>query len=120
MHFQFDVSTASFPTLQSAPTSGIPDLLSQMLEVEREQLAQLRTFVASHDGGDSISRWRWWRVFLSAVKTAAPRGTVAGQGFLDNRKRGVADVEASELDLGDVVHDAPNASHRSGSNRHCS
>ena len=55
MHFQFDVSTASFPTLQSAPTSGIPDLLSQMLEVEREQLAQLRTFVASHDGG---ARWR--------------------------------------------------------------
>ena len=55
MHFQFDVSTMSFPTLHSAPTSGIPDLLSQMLEVEREQLAQLRTFVASHDGG---ARWR--------------------------------------------------------------
>jgi hypothetical protein len=57
MHFQFDMSAVSFPVLESTPGTGseVHDLLRQMLEVQREQLAHLRTFVSAHDGG---ARWR--------------------------------------------------------------
>ena len=57
MHFQFDMSAVAFPRLESAQGSGaeVHDLLRQMLEVEREQLNHLRTFVGAHDGG---ARWR--------------------------------------------------------------
>src|SRR5438067_1908857 len=55
MHFQFDVSAAGFPRLESAPASDVHDLLRQILEVEREQLSQLRGFLGVHDGG---ARWR--------------------------------------------------------------
>lgn len=57
MHFQFDMSAVAFPALESvqAPASEVHDLLRQMLEVQREQLAHLRTFAGAHDGG---ARWR--------------------------------------------------------------
>jgi HPt (histidine-containing phosphotransfer) domain-containing protein len=57
MHFQFDMSALSFPALDAAaaPTSEVQDLLRQILEVQREQLAQLRAFLGAHDGG---ARWR--------------------------------------------------------------
>lgn len=57
MHFQFDMSAAAFPTLAAAPASAseVQDLLRQMLEVQREQLAHLRAFLGAHDGG---ARWR--------------------------------------------------------------
>jgi hypothetical protein len=55
MHFQFDMSAARFPTLESPPATDVHDLLRQILEVEREQLAQLRAFLGAHDGG---ARWR--------------------------------------------------------------
>jgi hypothetical protein len=55
MHFQFDMSAAQFPTLESPPASDVHDLLRQILEVEREQLGQLRAFLGAHDGG---ARWR--------------------------------------------------------------
>jgi len=55
MHFQFDMSAAGFPTLESPPASDVQDLLRQILEVEREQLAQLRAFLGAHDG---VARWR--------------------------------------------------------------
>jgi hypothetical protein len=57
MHFQFDMSAVAFPVPEAAPNSAteIHDLLRQMLEVQREQLAQLRTFLGAHDGG---ARWR--------------------------------------------------------------
>jgi len=55
MHFQFDMSAGQFPTLEGPPATDVQDLLRQILEVEREQLAHLRAFVGAHDGG---ARWR--------------------------------------------------------------
>src|SRR5438067_2054236 len=57
MHFQFDMSAVRFPTFEATPgpATEVHELLRQMLEVEREQLAQLRTFLGAHDGG---ARWR--------------------------------------------------------------
>jgi hypothetical protein len=57
MHFQFDISAVCFPPLDSAaaPTFEVQDLLRQMLDVQREQLAQMRIFLGAHDGG---ARWR--------------------------------------------------------------
>jgi hypothetical protein len=57
MFFQFDMSAATFPALQpvSAPSTDVHDLLRQILEVQREQLAHLRAFLGAHDGG---ARWR--------------------------------------------------------------
>jgi hypothetical protein len=57
MIFQFDMSTMTYPTLPSASatTSDVPELLRQMLEVQREQLAHLRAFLTAHDGA---ARWR--------------------------------------------------------------
>ncbi len=55
MQFQFDVSANRFPTLEPSPTPDVHDLLRQILEVEREQLAQLRVFLGAQDGG---MRWR--------------------------------------------------------------
>ncbi len=64
MRFQFDVSTRSFPVPEPVPEqpSELPDLLRQILEVQKEQLTQLRTLVAAHDGGARwkafLARWR--------------------------------------------------------------
>jgi hypothetical protein len=57
MFFQFDMSAAGSPTVESASASAteVHDLLRQMLEVQREQLAHLRAFLGAHDGG---ARWR--------------------------------------------------------------
>jgi hypothetical protein len=79
MHFQFDMSATSFPPLDptAAPSAEVPDLLRQMLEVQREQLTQLRAFLGAHDGG---ARWRaflerWRRDFADlpqACRQALP------------------------------------------------
>lgn len=57
MHFQFDMSTLAHPT--PPPAAAAPadtaDLLRQLLEVQREQLAQLRAAAAAQDAG---ARWR--------------------------------------------------------------
>ena len=57
MHFQFDVATLHFPSVQSPPptSSDTAELLRQILHVQREQLALLRAFAAAQDAG---SRWR--------------------------------------------------------------
>jgi hypothetical protein len=57
MHFQFDMSAIAYPHLGAAPvaSSDIPELLRQMLEVQREQAAHLRAFLTAHDG---VARWR--------------------------------------------------------------
>jgi hypothetical protein len=62
MNFNFEVS----PTLPSAtPAKAAPmgteavDVLRQILEVQREQLDQLRASAAAHDSGSR------WRAFLS-------------------------------------------------------
>jgi hypothetical protein len=57
MHFQFDVSPVAFPSAESSPAaaSEAADLLRQILEVQREQLAYLRASAAAQDAG---ARWR--------------------------------------------------------------
>jgi len=57
MHFQFDMSPLSYPAVNTAsPSSGeAPELLRHMLDIQREQLNQLRTLSSAHDG---LSRWR--------------------------------------------------------------
>src|SRR6266404_6013394 len=68
MRFQFDVSARSFPPAEPAPerSSELQDLLRQILEVQREQLTQLRSFVAAHDGGAR------WRAFLARWREDFP------------------------------------------------
>ncbi len=63
MGFQFDVApSAPDPERTPQSTSELPDLLRQILEVQREQLSQLRAFVAAHDGSARwkafLARWR--------------------------------------------------------------
>jgi phytoene dehydrogenase-like protein len=57
MHFQFDMTALSYPSLESTPAASAdtPDLLRQMLEVQKEQLAYLRALLGAHD---SVARWR--------------------------------------------------------------
>jgi hypothetical protein len=57
MSFQFVVNspTSSSVPLPPAPASETADLLRQILEVQREQLAQLRASAAAHD---HTARWR--------------------------------------------------------------
>jgi hypothetical protein len=71
MNFQFDVT----PFLTSLPTAAEPpplppsetvDLLRQMLEVQREQLAHLRAAAAAHDMGAR------WRAFLARWQKEFP------------------------------------------------
>jgi hypothetical protein len=59
MNFQIDVSSAvASPSVEPPASSGIPetvDLLRQILEVQREQLAYQRAAAAAHD---MTARWR--------------------------------------------------------------
>jgi hypothetical protein len=61
MNFQIDVSSAipgkgTEPTPAEAPaTQDVADLLRQILEIQREQLACLRASAAAHD---TTARWR--------------------------------------------------------------
>jgi hypothetical protein len=68
MHFQFDMSAVHYPSLadRSAGTTDLAELLRQILEVERDQLQQLRAFLSAHDAGAR------WRAFLSRWKNNFP------------------------------------------------
>jgi hypothetical protein len=57
MIFQFDVGTPIPPLAEIVPeaTSDYSELLRQILEVQREQLAQMRATAAAHD---TSARWR--------------------------------------------------------------
>ncbi len=72
MNFQVDVSSAlSTPGAEPAPapvpaTQEVVDLLRQILEVQREQLACLRASAAAHD---TTARWR---AFLSRWQQELP------------------------------------------------
>jgi hypothetical protein len=63
MHFQFETPPYIAPLLAEPPSPPpVPetvDLLRQLLDVQREQLAQLRATAAAHDIGSR------WRAFLS-------------------------------------------------------
>ncbi len=75
MNFQIDVSSAvpaapAEPPATSAVNSETVELLRQILEVQREQLAYQRTAVAAHD---MTSRWkaflaRWQHEFPSLAE----------------------------------------------------
>lgn len=68
MFFQFDMSSASYPSTESATatTSEIPNLLREMLDVQRQQLAHFQTFLTAHDGGAR------WRAFLARWRQDFP------------------------------------------------
>src|SRR5436305_15235756 len=68
MHFQFDMSAVQYPSPadRSAGTTDLTELLRQILDVQRDQLQQLRAFVAAHDAGAR------WRAFLSRWKNNFP------------------------------------------------
>jgi hypothetical protein len=57
MHFQFDMSSRSFPAQkpEPAPTNPTEALLRELVELQREQLGQFRNFLGAHDGS---ARWR--------------------------------------------------------------
>jgi len=59
MNFQFEVTpSVAFPQADRPAPAPVPEtveLLRQILEVQREQLTQLRASVAAHDTG---ARWR--------------------------------------------------------------
>jgi hypothetical protein len=56
MQSQFNVTAFSpFPPASTSLTGEIAELLRQILEVQREQLAQMRATMAAHD---PIGRWR--------------------------------------------------------------
>ncbi len=57
MQSQFDVTSFTPATrpASSEPTPAVADLLRQILEVQREQLAQLQASAAAHD---TSARWR--------------------------------------------------------------
>ncbi|MFO0876383.1 MAG: hypothetical protein U0840_03340 [Gemmataceae bacterium] len=72
MNFQIDVTSAlsrtpsDAPPAQPAAAPEIVDLLKQILEVQREQLAYARTAAAAHD---MTARWR---AFLSRWNSEFP------------------------------------------------
>src|SRR5262249_5542147 len=72
MNFSVDVSSAlSTPGVEPAPpptppTHEVADLLRQILEVQREQLACLRASLAAHDPSAR------WRAFLSRWQQELP------------------------------------------------
>jgi len=64
MQFQFDMSARCFPPVEApaAPASEVQQLLAQILEVQKEQLAHFRALLTAHDGGARwkafLARWR--------------------------------------------------------------
>lgn len=70
MNFQIDVtSTAAAPPAPAAPASSSPEtieLLRQLLEVQREQLAYQKAAAQAHDAGSR------WRAFLARWKEEFP------------------------------------------------
>jgi len=71
MHFQFDMSALAYPRVENSPggATEVTDLLRQILDVERDQLNQLRAFLATHDGGAR------WRAFVARWKENFPELT---------------------------------------------
>src|SRR4051794_139581 len=85
MNFQIDVSPAlppphAEPPAAPPPVSETVDLLRQILEVQREQLAYQRAAAASHDMGAR------WRAFLSRWQQEFP-------GLSDNCRRAMPLLE---------------------------
>src|SRR3954462_1478684 len=70
MNFQIDVSSCTTPPETAPPTPAasteVVELLRQILEVQREQLAYQRNAAAAHD---MTARWR---AFLSRWNTEFP------------------------------------------------
>jgi hypothetical protein len=73
MQSQVDINAFSppAPSAPEPPRNEVADLLRQVLEVQREQLAQMRATAAAHDAG---ARWRAlvarWRQYYPELPTA--------------------------------------------------
>lgn len=67
MHWKFDVTLNSYPQANFLQPSGdATELLRQMLDIQREQLAHLRATSAAHD---VTARWR---AFLARCREQYP------------------------------------------------
>jgi hypothetical protein len=86
MNFQFEVTpSVVFPPAERAPAAPVPEsveLLRQILEVQREQLAQLRASAAAHDAGAR------WRAFLTRWQQDFP-------GLADACRKSLPQLERS-------------------------
>jgi hypothetical protein len=86
MNFQIDVSSALSAQPAEPPPAALPaapevtDLLRQILEVQREQLAQQRAAAAAHDAGAR------WRGFLARWQEEFP-------GLADGCRRALPQLE---------------------------
>jgi hypothetical protein len=105
MNFQIDVSTslpavAAEPPPPPAPPSETVDLLRQLLEVQREQLAYQRAAAAAHD---MAARWR---AYLTRWKDEFP-------GLGDGCRKAMPALERSfgklVAELTNVVNDDDDA-----------
>jgi len=116
MHEQFVVTPQTISTMspasEPAPSSDPTELLRQLLEVQREQLALQRTLVAAHDHG---SRWRhyltrWQQEFPElpeACRVALPilersYGAMLAE-LADHLRQGEDDALDNEFVLGEFL-----------------
>ncbi|HZT79018.1 MAG TPA: hypothetical protein VFA26_02250 [Gemmataceae bacterium] len=93
--FQIDVSAAPAPAPAEAPAvplSDTADLLRQMLDVQREQLAQLRASAAAHDASGR------WRAFLSRWQDDFPDLPAACKKALPHLERAYGKLIADLAD----------------------
>jgi hypothetical protein len=91
MHFQFDVAGPSAPPQAAAtPPTDVPadalELLRQILDVQREQLALSRAVAAASDGGNR------WRTFLARWNADYPGLAAACKAVLPQVERALLEL----------------------------
>src|SRR5947208_1660368 len=100
MHFQFEVTQPQHGAAVPAggPGSDPAELLRQLLEVQKEQLALTRALVAAHDAGSR------WRAVLARFQADFPNLPSACKEILPTLERAYVDLLAdltSNLQQGD-------------------
>src|SRR5689334_21224287 len=92
MHFQFEVTQPQpgVGTPPGGPGSDPAELLRQLLDVQREQLALMRALVSAHDAGSR------WRAVLARFQSDFPGLPAACKQILPTLERTYVDL-VSEL-----------------------
>jgi hypothetical protein len=92
MHFQFEVTQPQpgVATPAGGPGSDPAELLRQLLDVQREQLALMRALVSAHDAGSR------WRAVLARFQKDFPGLPADCKQILPNLERAYVDL-VSEL-----------------------